>query len=628
MRTVFGVVLIVLGLPVLLAGAGAAVYTGPDDTVPVVDETIDSDASVLSTTHSVFEVTGPTLHVSAGADDAETFVGVAHPVHVDSYLDSVAQESVTEVGLRGEITRTSVDGEASAPGAAPEGLGWWQQSASGSGEQSISFELTERPLRLVVTQPTPGGPLAVDVAVGAEIGGLFVTAVLVGVLGLVLIAGGVVLLVSARRRRRRRDTTDTTDDTTDETAGDTGQDTTAAETGDEAAEPATTRATATGGSLTVVPPGQDGDEAPAPAPEPSGDATPDDERPGAEADGDVIPLHGPRPGPPAPPPPEPPKPTARVSVLAGLLGTGVLVTGCAQVPEQIDNGDRVMSVQAITGDGADEFFAHYTEANNTANAERDRELLATIETGTLLETSRFSYEEQETQGEEPWEPFTVTPSSVAAPRLTEYPLWSFVTTESDDGDGTSWYYLTRADAATPWRARLAVHPESDVDVPAPSIADGAAVVADDEAAEQGMAVLDELAAFAETGTEPEGVDLANAGGVSRLPEHGLQLDDAPAGFGTFDRSCTVRNTDHVRWLTTEFGVMTLASIECTQTMNANTGYRVTIDGDGLGTIPGGAEIVGSSITQSVSFILSVDSDGRATVVGGRMRPTSMSYTEG
>lgn len=586
MRIVAGITLVVVGLPALLLGGGAAAYVGPDDTVDIAHDEINTDAAILTSTTSVLDISGPTIHVSADAGDTETFVGVAHPVHVDSYLADVTHHAVTQVSIGGDITSTTESGRKQVPDAAPGGLGWWHHSSSGTGTQSISFELSEQPLRVVVTPATPQDPLTVDLDVGAELDGLFGTAVVIGVAGLAAAVGGVLLIRAGRARRHRP-----ADDDVRHLAS----------VPDATADP---------------------EEQPADDTYPD-DVPADDDAPSADDD-NVIPLHEPHAD---DPPPPPPRPLARVRVLLGLGSAGAVVAGCAQIPDQVDESDRTMSVEAVTAEAADGFFEHYSQTNNEANANRDSELLATVESGTLLETSRFGYAAQAVQGDDPLEPVSLTPSTVAAPRLDEYPLWSFVSAESDDSETESWYLVTRADAASPWRAELAVQPESGTEITAPSTKNGSTVVADDETAAQGRAVLDDLVAFAETGTEPDGVDLGDAGGLNRLPEHGLRLGDAPDEFGSFDRSCTAPDSDQVHWLKTDFGAMSLAAIECTQTMRTNPGYSVTIDDEGLGTLAPGAQIATSSITQSVSFALSVDDNGSATVIGARMRPTAMEFSE-
>jgi hypothetical protein len=58
----------------------------------------------------------------------------------------------------------------------------------------------------------------------------------------------------------------------------------------------------------------------------------------------------------------------------------------------------------------------------------------------------------------------------------------------------------------------------------------------------------------------------------------------------------------------------------------NPGYSVVIEAAGLGTIPGGSEISQAEISQNATFILSVDTDGSATVVGQRMQPIGMTWS--
>ncbi|TDC47950.1 hypothetical protein E1212_22875, partial [Jiangella ureilytica] len=205
LRLALAVALIVLGTPLLLAGAAAAVYVGPDDTVEYARAPVSGEGSVVATDVGVATVTGPVLHVSArSADGGEVFVGAAHRIHVDSYLDGVGQQTVTAADLRGEITSTPVAGGA-APAAAPGELDWWEESDSGPGWRGVAYELTDEPVRVVVMSPSATGePLDVELSFGAEVDGFFVTAVLVGVGGLLLVAGGVLLIWLPRRRRKRK----------------------------------------------------------------------------------------------------------------------------------------------------------------------------------------------------------------------------------------------------------------------------------------------------------------------------------------------------------------------------------------------------------------------------------------
>ncbi|PZF79144.1 hypothetical protein C1I92_32645, partial [Jiangella anatolica] len=205
LRTVLAVALIVLGTPLLLAGAATAIYIGPDDTVEYARDEVSGDGSVAVTDVGIATVTGPILHVTArDTAGGDVFVGVAHRIHVDSYLDGVARQTVTAADLRGEVTSSSEPGSP-APLAPPGDLDWWEASASGSGWRGVAYELTDEPVRVVVMAPSASGePLAAELSFGAEVDGIFVTGVLVGAGGLLLVGAGV-LLIWLRRRRRKRE---------------------------------------------------------------------------------------------------------------------------------------------------------------------------------------------------------------------------------------------------------------------------------------------------------------------------------------------------------------------------------------------------------------------------------------
>ncbi|WP_116952698.1 hypothetical protein [Jiangella endophytica] len=593
LRTVLAVALIVLGTPLLLAGAATAIYVGPDDTVEYARADVSGEGSVAATAVGIATVTGPVLHVSARtADDSDVFVGVAHRIHVDSYLDGVGQQTVTAADLRGEVTSSSEPGSP-APAAPPGDLDWWESSSSGPGWRGVSYELTDEPVRVVVMSPSASGEaLDVELSFGAEVDGIFLTGVLVGAGGLLLIAGGV-LLIWLRRRRRRRALRAVPDD---EKAPEEKKD-----------EP-------------PKPPEEPGEPAPKPAEEPAAE-------PAKETIATVTPLPKrplPERTPPPPAPAPPPKPSARIAVVLGLSG---LVTACAQVPGEVDQGARDALIPAITSDRAEGFFEQYNEVVGAAAGGSDAAPLAEVEGGALLATSQFAAEEQQVTGVVPEGlPTSVTPSVVLSPQVGEYPMWAIVTGESSAGGAPSWFLLTRENAASPWLASLAVHPAEGTSVTAPLTAGGAAVVADDAAARRGDEVLEALRAYGETGEEPEGIDLTLADGLSNLPGHGLQLDTAPPEFGTATRSCAVEDADDVHWLQTEYGAVALASISCTQSVTVNPGFSVVIEAAGLGTIPGGSQISQAEISQNATFILSVDTDGSATVVGQRMQPIGMTWS--
>ncbi|HEU0042768.1 MAG TPA: hypothetical protein VFQ15_10490, partial [Jiangellaceae bacterium] len=545
-----GVLLALIGIPVLLVGAAAAVYVGPDDTVDLLDEFTTTDAPVISAGTTLWPVAGPTLHVTADGGDAETFIGLAHPVHLDSYLADIPQLRISDVNLRGKLTTDAVAGEPDAlPAVPPAGLDWWQEQAVGTGEQTISFELTETPADIVIMRAEPAVPVDVVLSVAGEVRGLFVTAVAVAALGLFVIIGGLLLRRSGSRRRRRR------------------------------------RAARRSADPLV-----DDDDAP-----------PDD--PGRAM-------------------------TARVVRVVGGAGVAALaLSGCAQLPQRIDTADPPDPLVSATQQQAEQFLAEYTEVRNTALAAQDPEQLSTVESGTLLASSQFSIAAQVAHDEPPPEPSTVAADELVAPQLASYPMW-FIAADAPDNEsgGLGYYLMTRPDAATSWHAAIRVDVPAGVDPPLSEAADDVVSAADQATAEQGSAVLEALVGYAETGTAPEGVDVTAAGDLADLHQQGFAIAGLPAGAQAETRTCSLADPDAVHWLESDSGAVAMASITCIQTIELAGGAFMTTPADGYGTIPANTQITASSITQAVSFLVTVDDEGSATVVGGSIRPTAMSHT--
>ncbi|NED96337.1 hypothetical protein G1H11_13570 [Phytoactinopolyspora alkaliphila] len=560
MRIFLGVLLLVLGLPVLLVGAAGAVYVGTDDTVGVVDEQVTTEYAVIATSPSLLELSGPTLHVAADGGGTDVFVGAAHPVHVASYLEGVSVQQVDDAGWRSEFSAGERAGEAAEPAAPPAGLDWWREQSVGAGEQRISFELTDEPVQVVIAGTEFEAPLSVRVVAEAEFDGLFLTLVVVAGIGAILVIAGFLLIRSGRRRKR--------------TASRNGE----------------------------------------PAPE-----SPDD----AEVT-EPTPLR-PAGGPPSPPPA--PGPSGTLPRLAAAVGLGSLIlTGCAQLPDDADHAAH-SSVPAVTPAAAEAFFAHYTETNNAANAGQDTELISTVETGPLLTSSLMSYEIQEAQDRDPIEAFTVAPELVAAPELDSYPMWFMARAEPEDAEsGPAYYLLTREDAAAPWLAELSVYTSADAALIDPLVTGGVAVRPDEQLVAVGGDVLTTLVEYAETGEEPDTVDVSQAGGLNSLHESGLEIVEGPEDPVNVERDCSLAGTEP-RWLATTSGAVALAAVTCTQQVTLEDGYSLTLDDAGYGTIPGDTHLTAMDITHGVTVVVSVEEDGSAVVVGEPMLPYEMSHTE-
>jgi hypothetical protein len=202
MRRFARVVLIVIGAVLVIVGGLAAVLAGPDNVIRTGERELSTDSVALTTSPTMFEFIGPTLHVAASSqDNREVFLGVAHEIDVDDYLDGIAHEQLWEIGIPVSFELLRMEGAVETAPAPPDTRDWWYVQASGPDRQEISYPLGAEPVNVVMMTVDGAPPLAVIVDVGLEIDNLFTTALLVVVAGLALLA---IAIFALRRRRRTR----------------------------------------------------------------------------------------------------------------------------------------------------------------------------------------------------------------------------------------------------------------------------------------------------------------------------------------------------------------------------------------------------------------------------------------
>lgn len=207
--------MLTLGALLTVAGVIGAVIVGPGDRVGLGGEELSTETAGMATPTSALNLVGPTLHVTATADDGEIFVGAGHQMDVDAYLSGFAHETIVPDGgppldlLTGEADFpwqpglepvADSDGE---PSATPASRDWWFVSASGAGEQTIAIELANDPLRVVVMRPDGTAPVAADVEFELEIDNMFSTMLIAAAIGVALILLGIFALRPRQARRSR-----------------------------------------------------------------------------------------------------------------------------------------------------------------------------------------------------------------------------------------------------------------------------------------------------------------------------------------------------------------------------------------------------------------------------------------
>ena len=215
-RIVAGSLVLLLGLPLLAAGAGTAWLdrVGRDDdgflttdlvrvasSAPAVvserlDVHLDETAWALSD-----DLLGEVRLRAEATDGGAVFVGIAASADVERYLEGVAQDRAVRVEDRAVVLERSGGASAADP---PTEQRFWAASASGTGRQTVDWEATDGRWTAVVMRPEGTAGVDVRAEAGATVPVLQWVAVALLVSGAVLsLAGGALLASGAGSRTVR-----------------------------------------------------------------------------------------------------------------------------------------------------------------------------------------------------------------------------------------------------------------------------------------------------------------------------------------------------------------------------------------------------------------------------------------
>ncbi len=213
------IVLLVLGSIAALIGAG---LLAGGIAVTVVDQTErDSAGFLVSPTRNfstpTYAVVSRKLY--AGIDGPQwvydnllgtivlksesskpVFLGIARASDVDRYLGSVRRATVTD--LSAHHNQYVVVG-AGAPSAPPGEQSFWAAKATGSGSQSLTWDVQDGTWRVVVMNVDALRGVNADLRVGAELPNLIWLGIGLIVAGAVVLGVGVLLIVLGARERAR-----------------------------------------------------------------------------------------------------------------------------------------------------------------------------------------------------------------------------------------------------------------------------------------------------------------------------------------------------------------------------------------------------------------------------------------
>jgi hypothetical protein len=173
MRRVVGILLMLIAVFALVAGAALALALGPDNRAETGPHEIATDAPVVVTDPDVLGWAGPTITVSVGvADERQVFVGAANAVDVADYVQLTARTEVTDYGVPWDVSTRDVDGTGTLP-APPSELDWWVAQDDGPGQASLSVKLPEQAFALVVVSVGGGSLEGLEVTASYDVDGGF-----------------------------------------------------------------------------------------------------------------------------------------------------------------------------------------------------------------------------------------------------------------------------------------------------------------------------------------------------------------------------------------------------------------------------------------------------------------------
>lgn len=218
-RVIAGVLLLVVGIPALLAGGALWLVTrhaDPDGAFAARFETVRTPGHAIVVTDldrllrqdAPFARTPQTrLRLDARTADGPAFVGLAPTAEVRRWLEPVPYASVRRVALaqgplpvRLDAAGPAVGTPTAADAATPLGRPFWVREGSGSLEWSAG-DLAAEPMSLVVMRPDGGADLALDLRAELRAGWTGPATWILLAVGVLLVVCAVLLLLRPLRPR-------------------------------------------------------------------------------------------------------------------------------------------------------------------------------------------------------------------------------------------------------------------------------------------------------------------------------------------------------------------------------------------------------------------------------------------
>jgi hypothetical protein len=501
---------------------------------------------------AIVPYSGSSVTVTAkNSKGTELFVGTANGVDADSYLDGVAQEQISDVSFPNATDHRFIPGDAK-PEAEIADRDWWISQDTGK-TVAKTFNLEAEPQVLVIAPANSDDSLdGTTVSLEVRVNGVLGLSLL-GLAGGIIFAGFALFFFLRWWQARIRPPKKNHDSST---GGGGGNGPARDEDRDHRSGPDADHRS--GGTET----------------DRSGPAT--------------QPISTVQPGTAAGPPPRRRDLRNRRSftaVTAGLVGTGLVLSGCASMPIAKPSSPDITPYErpALRAGEAGKFMTNYTEALDKTLGDKGTDLDA-IQAAPLIDQTQAQIQIAEKAKQKLRAP-NFTEVVAASPSFTKYPMWfyAFGTADKKSTDGdkqlTQVMLVTRDSASTEPLVRSASY------IPAEQMptlmADGqGAVKPGPEAFDEEMTTAaDDVASYLVDGKAKSGTpDGLKEGGFKGFRDYLGTLRDKDSGFDKVDVDCKpYADLDFEDMtLSTENGAIGMGEVRCTLTIKVPTDYSIDL----------------------------------------------------
>lgn len=302
------------------------------------------------------------------------------------------------------------------------------------------------------------------------------------------------------------------------------------------------------------------------------------------------------------------------ALLAGAVATGVVLSGCGDIPQPSRPELTPYERPAVREGDAGAFLTNYAEELDEALRDSP-EALESLQTGPLLERTRAEMLIAEKSGT------TLGASSytdvvAGGPMFGEYPLWfmAFANPADEESEDVQALLVRRESAATDWKVVDAMFVPADARPTILADESGAVAPAPDAHMTATEEVVAQAAGYLASGDVPEGAPNFEEAGFKDFRDYVGELGAEDTGFSDLGVECTPYDASPLgeHALATEGGGVSFGEIRCTITVNIPESYFVDL-GDEIEAVMT-TDADGSVISINVAQPMLVTTDGNEVSV--------------